>query len=67
MAFFFTEQQMVEAARKAYREHSAMDAKHLAEWSKEGPISLPDWTDSDTELDQLGEALKDELAAARVA
>lgn len=65
MAFFFTEQQVVEAARKAYREHAEADQKALAEWRSKGPVKLSDWTDPDTELDQIGEALKDELAVLR--
>ena len=28
-------------------------------------VKLSDWTDPDTELDQIGEALKDELAVLR--
>lgn len=53
MAFFFTEQQVVEAARKAYREHAEADQKALAEWRSKGPVKLSDWTDPDTELDQI--------------
>lgn len=65
MAFFFTEEQVVAAARKAYREHAEFDSKLRQEWAEDGPVSLSDWTDPDSELDQLGEAIKDELAVVR--
>lgn len=65
MAFFFTEEQVVEAARKAYREHAELDSKLRKDWAEEEPWALSDWTDPDSELDQLGEALKDELASVR--
>lgn len=65
MAFFFTEDQVVEAARKAFREHAEADRQSLAEWQAKGPVTLSDWTDADTELDQIGEALKDALALIR--
>lgn len=65
MAFFFTEAQVIEAARKAFRDHAESDRQSLAEWRAQGPVKLSDWTDADTELDQLGEALKDALAMIR--
>lgn len=65
MAFFFTEDQMVEAAKKAYREQNQLDRQLLAVERQRGPVSLSVWTDPDTELDQLGEALKDALAQVR--
>lgn len=65
MAFFFTESQVVEAARRAFRDHAESDRKSLAEWQAQGPVRLSDWTDPDTELDQLGEAIKDALAMMR--
>lgn len=65
MAHFYTEAQVVEAARKAYREHAEFDAKMLKEWADGEAVAVSDWTDPHTELDQLGEALKDELAAVR--
>lgn len=65
MAFFFTEAQMVEAARKAYREQNELDRQLLAVERQSGPVSLSAWTDPDTEVDQLGEALKAVLAQVR--
>jgi len=58
---------VVEAARKAYREHAEFDAKMLKEWGDGEAVSVSDWTDPHTELDQLGEALKDELSSVRSA
>lgn len=63
MAYFFTEQQVVDMAIKAYREHSARDAQLRAEWETQATVSLVDWIDPDTEVDQLGEAFKDGLAS----
>lgn len=64
MALYYTEEQVVEAARKAYRDHAEMCGALLSQWRREGEFALSDWTDPDTELDQLGEALKDALAEA---
>lgn len=65
MAFFFTEEQVVQAAVKAFREHAEADRQALAQWQAKGPVTLADWTDPDTELDQIGEAFKDVLALVR--
>lgn len=67
MAFYYTEQQVVEAVRKAYVDHAETVKTLLSQWRKDGDFPLSDWTDPDTELDQLGEALKDALAQIRPA
>jgi hypothetical protein len=62
MGFFYTEEQVVEAARRAYREHDAMSRSLLAIERQQCEVPLHLWTDADTELDQIGEELKDALA-----
>lgn len=65
MAFFFTEAQVVSAAIKAYRDHSELNNRLLSEWRQQGPCSLSDWTDPETELDQIGDEIKATLARIR--
>lgn len=60
--FHFTEEQVVEAARKAFRDYSAWSQGAYAAAIPEG--ATPElWADAETESDALGEALKVELCA----
>lgn len=66
MARFCTEEQVIEAARRAYRVHAEIDDKGFQQAQREG-CTLAQWTDPDAELDTLGDFFMTELASIREA
>jgi hypothetical protein len=65
VAFFFTEDQFVDAARKAYREQDKVTRGLLESERKDEHVPLLEWTDPDTEIDQLGLFLTEAMGQVR--
>lgn len=61
MAFYFTEEQVLDAARKAFRDYATWSHGAFAACVQEG-ATLAEWTNADAEREAIGEALKLELA-----
>lgn len=60
MAFYFSEEQMVEAARAAFRDYSTWSHREFASQIEHG-ATLELWTNAAEEANALGEALKAHL------